>query len=400
MASIVCRPNGHKWVQFKGLNGKRQTIRLGKATKQYAADFRLRVECLLSARAMGHPPDVPMSRWVATLSPTLHDRLSAAGLIQGRVARTLSELIDSLKASVDVKPSTTENIAVACSNLIEHFGPNRPIAEITQADAKEFRTWLGRYGGKDAGPLAAATISRRCRRAKQVFTYAVEKGWLPDSPFSGLRGFSEVNRSKDFWVDVSIIQRVLDEIPDIEFRALVVLVRFGGLRCPSEVLSMRWDQVNWEYETILIEAPKTAHHADGGIRTLPLFPEIKEAFQPLWEAADDGQPLLFAHHQGTGAALTNKLRRACWSAGIPLWPRPWQNMRATRETELLSTEPIHKVAHWLGHSPGVALKHYAQIVKDQDVNVKLRKSVLHLGPKPGRVKQKPKHRRAPQGYAP
>lgn len=68
--------------------------------------------------------------------------------------------------------------------------------------------------------------------------------------------------------------------------------------------------------------------------------------------------------QVTGTALTNELRRACWSAGHAIWPKPWQNMRATRETELLQKFPLHVVAGWLGHSPNVALKHYAQIVKE------------------------------------
>ena len=31
-----------------------------------------------------------------------------------------------------------------------------------------------------------------------------------------------------------------------------------------------------------------------------------------------------------------------------LWQKPWQNMRATRETELLQSFPIHEVANRLG----------------------------------------------------
>jgi len=42
-------------------------------------------------------------------------------------------------------------------------------------------------------------------------------------------------------------------------------------------------------------------------------------------------------------------------------------MRATRETELLQSFPIHEVANWLGHCPTVAMKQYTQVSKEQTV---------------------------------
>ncbi len=67
---------------------------------------------------------------------------------------------------------------------------------------------------------------------------------------------------------------MLDEVADLEFQAIITLARFGGLRCPSEVLPLRWEQINWQHETILVESPKTEHHADGKSRLVPMFPEI------------------------------------------------------------------------------------------------------------------------------
>ena len=42
------------------------------------------------------------------------------------------------------------------------------------------------------------------------------------------------------------------------------------------------------------------------------------------------------------------------------WPRPFQNLRASRETELVERFPIHTVTSWLGNSPRIAMKHYLQ----------------------------------------
>ena len=44
------------------------------------------------------------------------------------------------------------------------------------------------------------------------------------------------------------------------------LARYGGLRCPSEVVALTWADVDWERGRFLVKAPKTAHHADGRSR--------------------------------------------------------------------------------------------------------------------------------------
>ena len=97
-------------------------------------------------------------------------------------------------------------------------------------------------------------------------------------------------------------------------------------------------------------------------RTVPLFPEVRECLDPLWESADEGQVLILPRHQVTGSALKKELTAVCEKLKIPTWKKPWQNMRATRETELTAEgHPIHNVCHWLGNSPSTALKHYNQV---------------------------------------
>lgn len=46
------------------------------------------------------------------------------------------------------------------------------------------------------------------------------------------------------------------------------------------------------------------------------------------------------------------------------WPKLLQNLRATRETELLGRFPAKDVTTWLGNSPKVAFKHYAMATLD------------------------------------
>ena len=52
-------------------------------------------------------------------------------------------------------------------------------------------------------------------------------------------------------------------------------------------------------------------------------------------------------------------------AGVASWPKPFQNLRASQETELAHAFPLHVVTEWLGSPPQMALKHYRRVT-DED----------------------------------
>ena len=60
----------------------------------------------------------------------------------------------------------------------------------------------------------------------------------------------------------------------------------------------------------------------------------------------------------------------CWGvpwpierAGCKRWPKLFQNLRSSCETDLTSRFPLHVVAEWLGNTPEVATKHYLQVTE-------------------------------------
>jgi integrase len=67
----------------------------------------------------------------------------------------------------------------------------------------------------------------------------------------------------------------------VEWRLLIALCRYGGLRCPSEVLSLKWEHIHWAEGRMTVPSPKTEHHDGGESREVPLFPELR----PFLEAA-------------------------------------------------------------------------------------------------------------------
>lgn len=71
-------------------------------------------------------------------------------------------------------------------------------------------------------------------------------------------------------------------------RLILSLARFGGLRCPSEVLSLRWMDIDWAAGRIVVRSPKTEHHPGKDSRIIPLFSELRAALAKAFELAPDG----------------------------------------------------------------------------------------------------------------
>jgi len=142
------------------------------------------------------------------------------------------------------------------------------------------------------------------------------------------------------------------------------LARWGGLRCPSEVLRLKWQDVDFEHNRFTVHASKTEHHADGGIRTVPMFPELRPLFQNAFDDAREGDIYCITRY-GDDCNLSVQMRRIVKQAGIEPWPKIFQNLRSTRETELfkMTNGNIKAVCSWIGNSPAVAMQHYAQVTE-------------------------------------
>ncbi|MSU80371.1 MAG: hypothetical protein EXS16_20055 [Gemmataceae bacterium] len=48
-------------------------------------------------------------------------------------------------------------------------------------------------------------------------------------------------------------------------------------------------------------------------------------------------------------------------AGLVAWPKPFHNLRASRQTELAAVHPIHVVCQWIGNSAAITQAHYLQV---------------------------------------
>ncbi len=151
---------------------------------------------------------------------------------------------------------------------------------------------------------------------------------------------------------------------------LFALCRFGGLRCPSEVLGLRWSDIQWERGRVKVRSPKTAKQGKAE-RVVPLFPELLAELNALYDIAQPGlmcsaDSYVVKRYRDTETNLRTSFGRIMDAAGVARWPKPFMALRASRRTELERSGRFanHVLNDWFGHTGAVAEKFYLQVTED------------------------------------
>jgi integrase len=361
MASVAKDPNGRKRILFTGVDGVRKCIRIGKTTVKKAEGFAVRIEDLVAARMQGIAIDRETAQWVRDLPDAMHAKLIHCGLVDPRIeqqaaaALSVDDLFNQyILDRDDVGPTTTTIYNLTRRNLVDFFGAGKAITGISRYDAEQWQRKL-------AKTLSKATVRKRTQTAKQVFNAAIKRRALEENPFSGLKSGAIANKEREYFVSREETQKALDACPDLQWRLIIALGRYGGLRCPSEILAVKWGDIDWARSRILIHASKTKGHEGKGERWVPIFPELRPLLEQAFSEVEPGIEYVVTRYRLTSCNLRTQFMRIIRRAGLTPWPRIFQNLRSTRETELAETWPLHVVTAWIGNSGRVAQKHYLQV---------------------------------------
>lgn len=377
MASVNKDSKGWR-IEFTLPGQRRKPLRLGKNISEKAArEIGRHIERIVESKKLGLPLAADSDAWVNGLPEKYRRKLMDLGLVANagrRHSRSLGEFLDAyVQGRTDVKPGTLANIKVARRWLEKYFGNDRDMVTITPGDADAYRVWLCTNGKQ-----AENTIRRLCSRARQFFRAALRQRLITENPFGDMKklavGASPERRIKI--IDRAKSERVLRACPDAEWRVIFALARFGGLRCPSELVPLRWSHVDWVGGKVTVTCVKTEHHEGHETRVIPLFPELEKELRAWRAAAPADCELIISRIRSSKTNLRTQLIRIIEAAGLKPWPKPFQNLRSSRETELMQDHPIHVVCAWMGNTPKVAAKHYLHVT-DEDY----RKA---RGDKPGR----------------
>jgi len=282
---------------------------------------------------------------------------------------TLSQLTAAFIERSTGRPATVRGFQQTLDSLLAYFGADAPLETITAEGADSWRAWVvndkkgsGRRTKKRTtgdNRLSPPTVAKRVCVTKQLFRTAVRWGWLTESPFDGLRAGSQANPARARYIPMETIREILDTCPSVEWKLIISLCRLAGLRCPSELGAVTWGSVNWEKGRLTVLSKKTEHHgAAHAVRVVPICPELRAILATAFERAVAGETLIVPAAARSSVNLRTYLERIIIKAGHKPWPRLFQNLRASCETDWVERYPSHVVAKWLGHSPKIAAEHY------------------------------------------
>lgn len=346
----------YRRIQFVDAHKIRRSIRLPGVSERDARALCDKIDELVSRQMTGAPLSAKLTEWLERLPDAMHDKLSSCELVEKRQRAKLGEYIDRYIADrrESLAPSTVCNFEQAKRSLIAFWGEDVDIRDVTAEDAKKWHRSL-------AGHYAEATVSKLVKRARQVFKSAVEEGACYSNPLAALRAGEETNPERKVFVSQETIEKAIQFAPDAEWRAIIALSRFGGLRCPSEIVGLRWVDVDFVGGVFKITSPKTKK-LGRPFRVCPIFERLRPHLWELYELSPPGTEFVINRYRRSESNLRTQFERILRKASIVPWERLFHNLRSSVESELTSEFPLHVVTEWLGHSPRTAAKHYLQVL--------------------------------------
>lgn len=367
------------------IDKRRRTVGLGSFDEAAALVAKEHVELLVDQLGRDRPSSVRTTRWLDKLPSTIHDRLSMLGLVE---ARSRSKLPRTVLAFMRAYINSRSDWKKSCNHKqsVDHLGRflarDIPLASLTRAEADRFHRWMMTAGNGSPG-LSANTAGQHIKRCRQMMRAAIHDRLVDDNAFDGIKIDLRSDKSKNFFVNSAAATAILEACPDQEWRTLFALARFGGLRCPSEVLGLRWSDIHWDRGRFKVRSPKT-EKAGKAERIVPLFPELLNELNNLFAlvAPGVGSPadgFVIARYRDVEANLRTMMGRIIDRAGLTRWPKPFMALRSSRRTELERSGRFanHVLNDWFGHTGAIAETHYLQVTED-DFTVAVVPSVVPL----------------------
>ena len=357
MASVDKDSKGWR-IRFVDPSGTRKTIRVPGLNKSKAEAIGRHIDELASAKGSGQPIDRPTALWLSTIGQQLHDKLAAVGLVEARASATLKDFMAeyiSDARTVDGKPAAANTLKkwrAAQSVLNDYFGV-RNLRDITHEEAVKFRRWL------DDGTLGENTKRTHIGVVKMFFNAAKRRKLVEENPFEFQKASLVIDRSRDFYLTRANAMKIIDACPDNQWRLIFALWRFAGLR-KMEIFQLTWENVNWEHGRMMVTIPKTKHHEGKECRFVPIG-DIRPWLENEFHAPSTSQRII-TRYTGTNVNLAKPFEKIIERAGLRVWPKLIQNLRASCETDWLDRGiAAHVVAKWIGHSVKVQNDNYAQV---------------------------------------
>lgn len=221
-----------------------------------------------------------------------------------------SEFLDWSKAH---KRSYKRDVVLA-GHLTTFMG-SKDIVDISSLDVEEYKK-------KRVKEVKGSTVNREVACLKRMFNLAIKWGYLDSNSVKGVAFFKEPR--KNFrWFPEEEIEKFL-EVSSSRMKAIFLVGINTGLRI-SELLSLKWPQVDFINGYITVEESKTDEY-----RKVKMNPVVISVLETL----ERKSPHVFANAEGKPFYRINKaFKNTCKRAGIA--PASPHAMRHTFASHLM-----------------------------------------------------------------
>jgi integrase len=269
-----------------------------------------------------------------------------------RVSDLFSEVLKYVGATLE--PGTFAIYRTTFAHFRRSAG-NPPLPSLTPRD-------IDRYKIERLTAVAPATVNIELRTLKSAFRIGVRWNMLPRSPLEGV-SLARVPEREPAYYRREQFQRLLDTIRESWLRDVVLFAAVTGMR-QGEILSLRWDQVDFRARVARLSSSASFKTKTGKRRSVPL--------------GDTAIKLLRARESGHGSGVVFTLR------GRPLMRR-WVTTklrRYVREIGLDRRLNFHSLrtsfASWLALD-GVSIYQISKLLGHSDVKI-TQEYYAHLEP--------------------
>ena len=310
--------------------------------------------------------DIPLpgqndQKWIIKAPLDLQKKLAKVGLIKLLEYHTCKELWETFMKwkAKSVSESTMKIYRQAEERFYTVFKEDELVESLKPEQFQELCDKLGET-------YAPTTIAGTFKQFHALFNWALKKKWVYIDPLEEIRRGSFINSDADQFVPTRIYDCLLEHCPNQEWRTILALARFGGMH-PSEILTLRWKDVNWSDNHIVVRNPKTRQYEGKAKRYSPIYPEVRDELEKLFEQDEnDGQGFVISRYHGNpDTNIRSTFYTIVQKAGLKKIPRPFDNMRMTRSNEIRAKFGEFCESMWIGHSRQVAMKHYFRILPEE-----------------------------------
>lgn len=390
MASVSKDSKGWR-IRFYDADGSLRTIRPGKVNKATAEQIGRHVDSLAATVASQGVIARQTALWLAGIGDKLRAKLERARLVEPIEPVELEpvEIKPTLAAFLEdhVQHGRTSKGRRAADStiakwigtqrfLVDVFGDQKRVDEVTREDAHQFRVWLDKRrikqktAGRKGQPMAENAKRKHIANCKMFFNAAVRRGLIAGNPFESQVSGTEANRSRDHYITPADTSKLLKAAPDTQWRLMIALWRLAGLR-KMEIFELTWGDVLADQGKIRVRSEKTKHVDGCEMRYVPIRDVqqyLEDAFTEALEAGRKGLPPdtpIVTRFSKSNSNLDKPFKLIIEKAGLIPWPKLFQNLRSSCETQWLKEGArADLVANWIGHSVKVQRQNYVQQTDD------------------------------------